>query len=392
LALLERGDLSVSHLRYIGQTLYESATYAMPFPHGGGWGLRVGTIDYGTFPRSADPKTDLGLYNARDLTAGAAIGFPLMKDLSAGVQTSWTSQTIDQSTHHGLWWDLGLLARASHRLQFGLALKNMGVAETGGSDPFTLQWGFLYRGWSVTENKDGLLLCAGSTYSPHGGHRLNAGLEFNHQERFFFRLGYSPNLSTPALGASQGINVGAGVRFHQLQLDYAYSLGDVLGEFHRVSLSYLFPSMAPQIPSHRPETAQPVKRNGVSIQPDLTNPPTLPTPTNPGGLLPLQKSDGSEKDAEGKNLVVLPFKLDDTATMSSDECLDKGQTMERQSKWRDALKYYLSGIEKNPNSERAWLLLGNLQVRMGMDAFREALRLNPNNDILRQWLEKPNLK
>jgi hypothetical protein len=127
----------------------------------------------------------------------------------------------------------------------------MGVVESGGSAPFALQWGFAYRGWSVTEKRDGLLLCAGSTYSrPHGSHRLNAGLEFNHQERFFFRIGYSPNLSSPrTLGASQGINVGAGVRIHQLQLDYAYSLGDVMGEFHRVSLSYLFPSIPPQIPT-----------------------------------------------------------------------------------------------------------------------------------------------
>jgi tetratricopeptide (TPR) repeat protein len=61
--------------------------------------------------------------------------------------------------------------------------------------------------------------------------------------------------------------------------------------------------------------------------------------------------------------------------------------MERHGKSREALKYYLAAIEKNPNDERAWILQGNLQVRMGMDAYREALRLNPQNESLRQWLE-----
>jgi hypothetical protein len=69
----------------------------------------LGYIDYGAFPRTeTDGKHD-GTYNVHDLTAGAAFGFPVMKDLSAGLQTSWTSQTVDRSTRHGLWWDLGFL-------------------------------------------------------------------------------------------------------------------------------------------------------------------------------------------------------------------------------------------------------------------------------------------
>lgn len=390
LALLERGDLSVSHLRYIGQTLYESAAYAMPFQRRGGWGLHVGYIDYGSFPRPGNPGEDTGLYNARDLVAGAAIGLQVLKDLSAGLQTSWTSQTVDQSTRHGLWWDFGLLAQASNRLRFGLALKNMGVAESGGSAPFVLQWGFAYRGWSVTEKKDGLLLCAGSTYSPRTGHRINSGIEFNHQERFFFRLGYSPNLSSPGLGASQGINVGAGVRVHQLQLDYTYSLGDKLDEFHRVSVSYLFPSMAPQPAPHRLETVHPPKTIPVTLQGEAKL-PTLPAnPNPPNVLLPLQNQDGTgDTSSSGKSVVVLPFKLDDATMMTAEECLEKGQAMERQAKWRDALKYYLLAVEKSPNLEKGWLFLGNLQVRLGMEAYREALRLNPGNETLRQWLDKP---
>jgi hypothetical protein len=271
-----------------------------------------------------------------------------------------------------------------------LALKNMGVEENSGPSPFALQWGFAFKGWSVTEQKDGLLLCAGSTYSPHGGNQLNAGIEFNHQERFFFRAGYSPELSSSNPDATQGINVGGGVRFHQLQLDYTFTMGGQTGEFHRVSVSYLFPSMAPK-PKQPIEfgTPNPSGHTNPSDGKFHPAPPKIvPTPA----LQRLQNADSlgnaSNSEVDGKNLVVLPFKLEDTDLMTAEECLEKGQTMERLNKWREALKYYLVSIEKKPGQERAWLLLGNLQMRMGMDAYREALRLNPSNETLKQWLDK----
>lgn len=387
LAQLERGDLSVMHFRYTNNTIYESTAYAMPFPNRGGWGVHLGYIDYGAFPRTGTDGSHDGTYNVHDLTAGAAFGFPVMKDLSAGLQTSWTSQTVDRSTRHGLWWDLGFMARASHRLQLGLALKNMGVVESGNSQPFALQWGFAFRGWDVTDKKDGLLLCAGSTYAPQGSHHLNAGLEFNHQERFFFRVGYSPDLKTKDLGASQGVNIGSGLRIHQFQLDYALTLGDVMGEFHRVSISYLFPSIPPQPTLHLSETIIP-KPKIVAPPPEEKRFSPPPSTSASNGLQSLQKvDDSSDKGGDGKSLVVIPFKVEDTTLMTAEECLAAGREMERHGKSRDALKYYLAAIEKNPNNDRAWLLQGNLQVRMGMDAYREALRLNPQNESLRQWLE-----
>jgi hypothetical protein len=392
LSQLGRADLSVMHLRYTGETVYESAAYAMPFQNqGGGWGVRLGYIDYGSFPHVGNNGATTGYDNDQDLMVGAGLGIPVMKDLSAGLQTSWTSQTTGGSTHHGLWWDLGFLAQASQRLQFGLALKNMGVVESGAATPFALEWGFAFRGWDVSEKKDGLLLCAGSTYAPRGSNRLNAGLEFNHQERFFFRVGYSPDLKDKDLGASQGVNIGAGLRVHQFQLDYALTLGDVLGEFHRVSISYLFPSVPPQPISHPSETIVPKPVFVASPPEEKRSSPPPATPAS-NGLQPLQKVDGSsDKNGDGKSLVVIPFKVEDTTLMTEEECLTAGREMERHGQLRDALKYYLAAIEKNPNDERALLLQGNLQMRMGTDAYREALRLNPQNESLRQWLENHHL-
>jgi hypothetical protein len=395
LSQLGRADLSVMHLRYTGETVYESAAYAMPFQNqGGGWGVRLGYIDYGSFPHVGNNGATTGYDNDQDLMVGAGLGIPVMKDLSAGLQTSWTSQTTGGSTHHGLWWDLGFLAQASQRLQFGLALKNMGVVESGAATPFALEWGFAFRGWDVSEKKDGLLLCAGSTYAPRGSNRLNAGLEFNHQERFFFRIGYSPDLKATNTAASQGVNVGAGFRVHRVQTDYTLTLGDASGEFHRVSLSYLFPTRAPRATPRSTKTTQTSKTNAAS-QSDVKLPSLPANPNPPTTLRPLQKTNENGtlgsigKASDGKSLVVLPFQLDDTATMSAEECLEKGQGLERQVKWREALKCYLIAVEKKPNLERAWLFLGNLQVRLGMDAYREALRLNPGNETLRQWLDKP---
>jgi tetratricopeptide (TPR) repeat protein len=381
LAFLNRASLMATHLRHSGDTLCESTAYVMPYPDRCGWGVRVGYIDYGSFERQDGLP---GRANVSDITLGASFGFQLSRNFAAGLQTAWTSQSLEDRKKDGLWWDMGFLAKASRRVRLGLALKNIGVAESGGGPPFSFRWGVAFQGFAVDEKKEGLLLSLGSSYEPKGSHRANAGLEFNHQDRFCFRLGYSPDLDAESSDATQGVNLGGGLRVRQFQIDYSLSLEEADNEHHRVSLTYLFPALGPR-PACRPEP--PGGSNfPTPREPKTARTPVPPTPApTPGSTgVPPTPTNGDDP----KNLVVLPFKVDDTALMTAEECLAKGQALERQGRWRETLRYYLVAIEKKPDLERAWLLLGNLQVRAGIDSYREALRLNPNNEALRKWLEK----
>jgi tetratricopeptide (TPR) repeat protein len=86
--------------------------------------------------------------------------------------------------------------------------------------------------------------------------------------------------------------------------------------------------------------------------------------------------------------VVLTFKVEDIELLGAAQCLEKAYELERRGQYRDALKFALAAVEKDPKLEAAWMQLGQLQVRMGLSAFEEALRLDPANENLRRWLER----
>lgn len=381
LAFLDRADLSVMHFQYSSNTVYEATSYAMPYPDRCGWGFRAGYVDYGSQPL---PDGSGAIGNLQDVALGAGFGFQAIKNVAAGFQASWTSRSEGPVVRHGLWWDLGVLARASKRFQAGIALKNLGVGEGGETLPFTFQWGGAYRGWSMAEGQEGLLLCAGGSYAPHGRRTLDTGIEFNHQDRFFFRLGYSPDLKSSESSATEGLNLGGAVRVKQFQLDYTLTLGEKTGEYHRVALTYLFPCLAPRLkPAPRVPAPPGALSRAATPSPTPVSSQAVSTPSTPA-----PQPGSVALPTDGKSRVVLPFKVEDTVLMSAEECLAQGQALEKQNKPREALRYYLAASEKKPEIEKTWLLLGNLQVRLGMDAYREALRLNPNNEALRLWFDK----
>jgi hypothetical protein len=396
LAWLDQAQLSVMHVNYLGGGLYETAAFVTPFSDRIGFGLHFGFLNYGDFDRRDDFGNLTGRYTARDLSAGVGGGLEIAKGLSLGVRSAWISQTIDRNTRNGLWWDLGLLARPSKSFRIGVDLKNMGVAENGGAPPFETQWAAAWR-WVEVKTLNAIWISAGASLVPHGGDRLNVGAELDHQQRIFFRAGWSPVLEDNGLGIIQGLSLGLGLRARRLQIDYAFTLQDKMGEIHRFSLSYLFPSKR-SAEENLPAAIPGRKKKQNPIEPGA---PTKPLPglppfgdnlspqleATPGAVPQASVTLTKEKPGKGnESLVVLSFKVEDIELLNAKQCLDRGRELEKHGQYKEALKFCLAAVEKDPNLEGGWMELGQLQVRMGLAAFEEALKQDPGNENLRRWL------
>ena len=395
LAWLPRAEVSAMHLNYLLDATDEAAAFASPISRTGGFGMNVGFLNFGQFDRRDSLGVQTGSYNARDLTVGLGAGLELTNGIAVGFRSTWISQTIDQSTRHGLWWDLGLLTKPFKRVRAGLALKNLGVSEGGGAPPFESRWAVAWR--TQEEDSPNNVWLSGEFHAvPHGSNQVALGAEIEHQRLLYFRAGYEPDLSNNQLKWYKGISLGLGVRVRQFQADYAFSLADDLGEFHRFTLSYLLPdrpdldlprgSIRPKAtPTPGPiQPGQPIgKKQGLPNGGGKPGDGSLP----PGGTRPVSLTP----DTGGKNpdnTVVIKFKVEDIELLNASECLDRTRKLEQQGQYKEALKTILAAVEKDPKLEAAWLELGQLQVRMGLSAFEEALKLDPQNETLRQWLEK----
>lgn len=73
--------------------------------------------------------------------------------------------------------------------------------------------------------------------------RVNAGLEYFWQKTYGVRAGYQFHA-----GDQGGLTIGVGLRWqNRILFDYAYDLGDVLGNAQRVTLSYRFGEVLPSV-------------------------------------------------------------------------------------------------------------------------------------------------
>jgi len=401
LAWLPNGEISAMHVNYLKGSTYDTAAYATPFSRTFGFGLHFSFLNYGSFDRLDNQGNLTGSYTARDLSAGAGVGWEVMRNLSVGLHSSWISQTIDNTQSNGLWWDAGILAHPVRTFRLGLALKNMGVAENGGAAPFEARWGVAWR-WSEDKTSNAFWIAAGAALVPHGNDKVNLGLEVDHQHRIFFRAGWAPTLEDNGLSRIQGLSFGLGADVRKIRADYAFTLQDKLGETHRFTLSFLFPGKEPAEAAQRPLLVDPT-RDRRPIEPGAPSSGMNTRPAGgrnagvsavlPGGASaaaspgPVTLTREATPGKNGDSIVQITFKVEDIELLDAKECLDRARKLEKQGEPNQALKYCLAAVDKDPKLEAAWIELGQLQVRMGLAAFDEALKLNPKNEYLRRWLQ-----
>ena len=200
-------------------------------------GLSVNYFDYGSLRRatytSGSAGATIGTFGARDYAIGISFARNHYR-WDYGLTVKYIKQEIDSVDDSAWACDIGLKYSLSDALVFGYTLQNLGgdiTMEREAYDlPLTHRVGLAYRPWKrLIIGVDGIKSMNNSSTE------INAGLEYRVMESFIIRGGYSSEREV-----KDKYSVGAGFRFSDLAIDYAFTPFSDLGESHKISLTYRF--------------------------------------------------------------------------------------------------------------------------------------------------------
>lgn len=409
------------------------AVFARPVS-GGGLALGVTVIDYGTMIQTTTVnKTNAGSFSASDLLVRAGYGRPAGARLSLGGTLGYYRMEIADEVADGVTADVGALYRSPWSgLTLGAAVRNIGTRARFMLDeeelPLTLVLGASYRPtnqlllvleYEVARNQDGA---------------IRAGAEYQLVSMLALRVGYNGSNET-----DNGLTLGAGFTFNDIQLDYAYVPFGDLGQSHRVSAEVAFGAPAARKERHAAEPAPHISESPnraivAAPPPDVIDrpvPPPLPAvavrPVPPPALEeappevapplaparpepPRQVVAASsrpqptlaELKARAKAAISAGRPADAVADYRAALAMTPSDTLLRYNlatalylagRFSEAASEYREVVSATPRDEEAWLYLGLAELKAGRtgegrSAIRRALDINPRNEYARQTLEK----
>jgi hypothetical protein len=207
LGFLEKGGGAVSYeSRYLLREL-QTQGFSLAQP------IQTGVISLG--------GQFYGYETFRTNRVGAGYALKLANNISAGVQLNYMSLRLDPSygVKHTVSGEIGMLARIGEDVSVGFSAFNIGRARLSEfkDDRFStlLRLGTSYQ---LTEE---LLVLIELEQEVSFNTRLRGGIEYNYNERFYFRAG--------AQGAPVEFSFGAGYRWGLIQLDLASHYHQLLG-------------------------------------------------------------------------------------------------------------------------------------------------------------------
>ena len=208
-----------------------------------------------------------------------------------GVGGKYLRSTLVQTYTATAWAaDVGYLVSSPESgVSLGLSGLNLGgrLRYVNAADPLpaAARAGVAWQGGVPSEHD--IIAAADGEYLPYEkSWRANVGVEYFWLKTYGLRCGYQINA-----GAQGGLTIGAGLRWRsQILLDYAYDIGDLLGNAQRVTLSYRFGGVTPSARARQrrpfmetsPEHQELLDLEQKQPEPDKTRRPQAP-PTDEQG-------------------------------------------------------------------------------------------------------------
>jgi len=369
LDLLQGMETALAHSGGIGGGFTETLGLALRMGGVGTLGFSGSLTDYGSIERRDSSGVLLGTYHPMDVGLRAAFGFSPGPDLHLGIGTHWIRQDLDGSVEAGLAWDAGLLMTPGEILRFGATLRNLGLETGGEALALELALGGSIRLDFGKEEDQCLLLAVEGGYGAQEIGRIGVGGEYSFRKEYFLRVGFARDLVEDLQDGIKGLSLGAGIRLGQAKLDYSFSFQGELGNLHRLSLALAFPEEGKGKGSSDLSKVPP----GNSLPPGTV---TLPGPS----ATPLPGT-------EDKRPVLMKFQLSFEGDLTAQQLLAKGEEKWRLGLQQEALDCFLKAVEKDPDLDRAWELLGRAYLERSLESYRKLLERHPENDRLRRWLD-----
>ena len=365
LSQLTAAGLSINHNSYLAGSFEETLLFGLPVGPLGGFAGAVQYVSWGNL----DARDPNGVYQGTFADSDAAFslgwGTAVARDLSLGIALHGFEQKIVEALYTGLSADLGVLWNPIPLLRSGLTYSGLGTDLAGFTPAQDLRLGFSMN-LSLTKGVDLRPLLVGD-WEPNGVSRVQCGLEGTIDRNYCLRVGYQGALSDNQTGGLTGLAAGAGAKLGSFQLDYAFVPYGDLGSSHRISVGYEFANPKPVIQKPVTVMTNPVTLQAPPVTVISTPPPTpLPTPLPAG---------------PAKSKVEVHFELPSAAS-----------TPNADSRASSMTGPYEQAVQSDPQDSRAWRNLGIIYLRTGQSAqgiqcLEQALRLNPGDQALSQWLD-----
>ncbi len=242
LGYLSNIEFTGAHVSYLGPLYYEHASVVLPLgkdheTHVAPAGLGISAQYLGS--KDIDARDQLGnpagSFTSVFAAYTLAYGQKIMDRLSLGASAKLITEKIADATASAYAADVGLLYKASSKLNFGAVLANMGseIKFVNEADPLPLA-GRLGATYQLTPSWD---ISTEGVYRKTGLASGSLGVEWRYGEIFSFRGGYN-TAHIKELGAASGATAGLGIFFWGQEFSYAWvPVGD-LGQTHYFSLVF----------------------------------------------------------------------------------------------------------------------------------------------------------
>ncbi len=439
LARTDQTRLFLQHEESLLDIRREEAAASWAFWNGG-IGVSISYLDYGSIDRTINEAVAVarGTADASDLLLRAGYGWDVNDALSVGFNLGYYHLELDDQTAPGFVADLGAMYRvpAVQGLTLGASFRNLGTQPkftTASEDlPRTVQLG---ASWKASR-----LITAMADYEfirdRDGAFR--GGIEVTPLEALSLRVGYNQGID-----ADNGLTVGAGFKFSNIEIDYAYAPFGEFGDAHRVSAEVAFGTpkrreeraMSSAAPTTEASGANRPLRSVKTAPPAATVPPAMTSVASDEGQISMESASGMtiapvspvaspatpmpatamsapRRVAKPSAADLERMKSDAAAALDASDYETASELYERvlahtsqdaTAVYNLATAQYLSGAyssaaenyrrvtELNAGDEEAWLFLGYSDFKVGRrsdaaESWRQVLRINPSNALARKAL------
>ena len=247
LALIERPEASFMHLAYLADVSYENIAVGGPISRLSGWGASVSYLWQAPFDSTKNTfgAPTQAAVTASDLAVGLSYGYNFgnfrttdfnVSNISMGATLKLIQRSLSDRTANAVYGDAGILAEILEGLRLGFMIQNAGTTITfiSAADPAPLNTK-LGLAWDLKFNDANRMMLAYDINHPidianpnFNRWRQNLGAEYWLFNTLALRGGYELGYD---LG---GLTAGAGFRWQNLGVDYAFVPYSLVGNTHRI--------------------------------------------------------------------------------------------------------------------------------------------------------------
>jgi uncharacterized membrane protein YeaQ/YmgE (transglycosylase-associated protein family) len=238
LASVETYDLSFSHFSWYQDIAIEHGAAAFALSDRAAFAASVTYLNYGDIDGYDADGVSLGAISAYDWAGALSLGFDLTSAVQIGVTGKYINQKLDQLSATAFAADLGVRVNLN-RISLAAVATNIGT---------DLQFNQVKEklpaaariGVAVDPFENGLIVAMEYENRFYGDAVIRNGIEYGYQNRFFLRTGYSYFAGDSSRELTDGLTMGAGLKYGVAQIDYAFSFKDNQSNesLHRFSVRF----------------------------------------------------------------------------------------------------------------------------------------------------------